>query len=80
MAYAFNLSTNKYDLLGTKGTIPDVDVTVSFRLTKTVAKYVAGDGTVKLVIRSIVPVRFGSTVNQLSIGYAKARYSVQPTF
>jgi thermitase len=80
LAYGLNLTTNKYDLLTTKGALPGVDRDLKFRLTKDVSKYIDGDGTVKVIIRSVVPKRFGSTPNQLAIGYAKARYSVRPTF
>ena len=79
LAFALNLSTNKYDLLTTKGTLPGFDVQLKFRLgLKEVGKYVDGDGKVKVVIRSVVPSRFGKTNNQLAIGYAKARYSLKP--
>ena len=63
LVYALNLSTNSYDLLTTKGTLPGVD---------------AG-GAVKMIVRSVVPIRFGAASNQLAIGYAKARFSVRPT-
>ncbi|MEI7985408.1 MAG: S8 family serine peptidase [Armatimonadota bacterium] len=79
-AYALNLNTNKYDLLTTKGTIPGLDKVLNFRLSKDVSKYISGDGSVKVILRSVVPKRFGTTPNQLSIGYAKARYSIRPSF
>ena len=80
MAYALNLSTNNYDVLKTKGTLPSTDSVLSFRLTSGLNKYIAGDGTVKVILRSVIPSRFGPSTNQLSIGYAKARYSVRPSF
>ena len=79
LAYALNLTTNQYDLLTTKGTLPGVDSVINLRLTKSANKYVDGSGVVKLIIRSVVPSRFGATTNQLAIGYAKARYSIRPT-
>ena len=80
LAYALNLNTNKYDLLTSKGTLPGFNKVLSFRLSKDVSKYIAGDGSVKVILRSVVPKRFGTTPNQLSIGYAKARYSIRPSF
>lgn len=79
LVYALNLSTNSYDLLTTKGTLPGVDALLTFRLTKTVSQYVDGGGAVKMIVRSVVPIRFGAASNQLAIGYAKARFSVRPT-
>jgi subtilisin family serine protease len=80
LAYGLNLTTNKYDLLTSKGTLPGNDKVLSFRLTKDISKYVDSDGAVKVILRSVVPARFGTSPNQLSIGYAKARYSVRPSF
>ena len=80
LAYAKNLTTNQYDLLTTKGAMPGMDRTLSFKLMKDAGKYIAGDGTVQVLIRSVVPARFGKTSNTLAIGYAKARYSVRPNF
>jgi subtilisin family serine protease len=79
LAYAKNLTTNQYDLLTTKGAMPGMDRTLTFKLIKDAGKYIAGDGTVQIIVRSVVPARFGKTSNTLSIGYAKARYSVRPT-
>ena len=79
LVYAQNLTTNNFDLITSKGMLPGTDSTISFRLSSDVRKYVAGDGTVKVLLRSVIPARFGTTSNVLSIGYAKARYSVRPT-
>lgn len=80
MAYILNNTTNNYDLVATKGAYPEVSTALSFRLTSDASKYISGDGSVKLMLRSVVPSRFGTTSNQLVVQYAKARYSAQPSF
>lgn len=78
MAYLFNKNTGLYDMIVTKGAYGGQQTEFVLRVTKNVSNYVAGNGTVKMIVRSIVPARFGSTTNQLKIGQAKARFSVRP--
>lgn len=79
MAYLQNVNTGAYDLVTTKGAYPNTDTTISFRLGANATNYIAGDGSVRIIVRSVVPSRFGSTTNQLQIGYAKGRYTIKPT-
>lgn len=78
MAYLFNKSTGVYDLITTKGAYGGQQTQFTLRVTKGVSNYVAANGSVKLIVRSVVPARFGSATNQLKIGQAKARFSVRP--
>ncbi|HLO98017.1 MAG TPA: S8 family serine peptidase [Fimbriimonas sp.] len=78
MAYLFNKNTGLYDMIVTKGAYGGQQTEFVLRVTKNVSNYVAANGTVKMIVRSVVPARFGSTTNQLKIGHAKARFSVRP--
>ncbi|MBS1726489.1 MAG: S8 family serine peptidase [Armatimonadetes bacterium] len=80
LGYVLNVNTGNYDLVSTKGAFPNTDTTINLKLGSATSNYVASDGTVKVILRSVVPSRFGKTNNQLLIGYAKGRYSIAPTF
>ena len=79
-AYLLNRNTNKYDLITTKGALPDTNTILSFKLGADATNYVFGDGSVRILVRSVVPQRFGPASGTLSIGYAKGRYSTRPSF
>lgn len=79
LAYALNQATNNYDLITTKGAYPNTNTVLSMKLGSDAAKYFDGSGNIRVILRSVVPYRFGRTNNQLMIGYAKARYSVRPS-
>lgn len=79
LAYALNLSTNQYELLATKGAYPNTNTVVTLKLGSEAPNYVAGDGSVKVLLRSVIPARFGPSNTQLVIGYAKGRFSARPS-
>jgi thermitase len=76
--YVLNKNTGRYDQITTRGIFPNADATINVRLSQNVSNYVAADGTVSMILRDVVPSRFGTSVGRFQIGYASAKFSVRP--